>query len=45
MLGDNSHGSPLALIVLFISQVTHPGPFAEHTAAVAVKTGVPAGEC
>ena len=44
MLGDSSHGFPLALTVLFISQTTHPGLFAEHSAAVAVKTGIPAGE-
>ena len=44
MLGDSSHGSPLALILLFISQATPPGLFAEPSEAIAMKIGVPAGE-
>ena len=44
MLGDNRNGSLLALIVLLTSQTTHPGLFAEHSAAAATKTGVPAEE-
>ena len=44
MLGDSSHGSPLVLILLFISQATPPGLFAEHSAAIAMKICVTAGE-